>query len=184
MLNEPAFEPTQMWWITLSASPPWVREPAGANIFVESFSPGTREPQTLQNQVCQSVPGPGRSHPARSRQFRCASARRISPRVFVPTSISIRVAHPTPTMSIVFIAGVLGLAPTPVRIPVASDAHTMLAVQIATFVNARNESGSRRARVMRARVTASQCSRYCGRQKRDMYSAAHARLHCSHSFNC
>ena len=32
-------------------------EPAGANILVASFSPGTGEPQTLQNQVCQSVPG-------------------------------------------------------------------------------------------------------------------------------
>jgi hypothetical protein len=32
-------------------------EPAGTNILVGSFSPGTREPQTLQNQVCQSVFG-------------------------------------------------------------------------------------------------------------------------------
>jgi hypothetical protein len=32
-------------------------EPAGANIRVASFSPGKGEPQTLQNQVCQFVPG-------------------------------------------------------------------------------------------------------------------------------
>ena len=46
-----------MWWMTLSASPPWVMEPAGTNILVASFSPGTVEPQTLQNQVCQSAFG-------------------------------------------------------------------------------------------------------------------------------
>ena len=32
-------------------------EPAGMNIRVGSFSPGTGEPQMLQNQVCQSVSG-------------------------------------------------------------------------------------------------------------------------------
>jgi len=46
-----------MWWMTLSSSPPWVRDPAGTNILVASFLPGTGEPQTVQNQVCQSVPG-------------------------------------------------------------------------------------------------------------------------------
>jgi hypothetical protein len=32
-------------------------EPAGTNFLLASFSPGTGEPQTLQNHVCQSVPG-------------------------------------------------------------------------------------------------------------------------------
>jgi hypothetical protein len=43
--------------MTLSASPPVVNEPAGTNILVGSFSPGTGAPQTLQNHFCQSASG-------------------------------------------------------------------------------------------------------------------------------
>jgi len=49
--SQTAFDPTQTWCATLSASPPSVRVPAGTNIFAGSFWPGTGEPQILQNQV-------------------------------------------------------------------------------------------------------------------------------------
>jgi len=91
------------------------------------------------------------------------NARRVSSQVFVSTSIPIRVAYPTPFMSIVFVAGVLGLTPTLVRISVASYAHTMLAIQIAAFVHASYESGSRGSRVTRGRITPCQYPRYGGR---------------------
>ena len=55
--SQTAFEPTQMWWITRSASPPCEMEPAGTKTLAGSFSPGTREPQTLQNHVCHRVSG-------------------------------------------------------------------------------------------------------------------------------
>ena len=43
--------------MTFSESAPSVRHPAGANIVLASFSPGTGEPQVRQNHLCQSVPG-------------------------------------------------------------------------------------------------------------------------------
>ena len=90
----------------------------------------------------------------------------FSSAVFEAASIAVRVANPMPVMSIVFIVGVFGPAPTPVRIPVAGDAHTMVAIQIATFVDAGYESSSGRG-VMRGRVTRRQGARYGGREKHD-----------------
>ena len=77
----------------------------------------------------------------------------VSSEVFVPTSIRIGVAYPTPVMSIVLVVGVLGAAPTPVGISVASNAHTMVAIQIATLVNASHQGGSGSSGVMRGRIT-------------------------------
>ena len=92
---------------------------------------------------------------------------RVSSAIFEAASIAIRVANPMPVMAIVFIVGVLGPAPTPVRIPVAGDAHTMVAIQIATFVDAGYESRSGLG-VTRGRVTPRQCPRDGGREKHDL----------------
>jgi hypothetical protein len=57
--SQTAFEPTQMWWATLSASPPATREPAGANILFESFAPGTGDPLIRQNHDDRDAVAPG-----------------------------------------------------------------------------------------------------------------------------
>jgi hypothetical protein len=101
---------------------------------------------------CRMIDNPAKRRPQRHQVITGAQrtdSRRVSSPVFETTSIAIRIANPMPVMSIVFVAGVLGLAPTPVRIPVARNAHTMVAIEIATFVDASYESSSRRAGVMR-----------------------------------
>jgi len=56
------------------------------------------------------------------------NVRRVLPEVLVPAPIAIGVAHPMPFMSIVVIAGILRLTPTPVCISIAGNAHAMLAL--------------------------------------------------------
>ena len=46
-----------MWCATLSIPPPCTIDPAGTNIVAASFSPGTGDPHTLQNDICQSAFG-------------------------------------------------------------------------------------------------------------------------------
>lgn len=57
MTSQDAFDPTQMWCTTFSDSVPVDSAPAGTNIVLGEFTPGTGEPQTRQNAHSQSPSG-------------------------------------------------------------------------------------------------------------------------------
>lgn len=63
MTSQDAFDPTQMWCTTFIDSVPVDSAPAGTNIVLGEFTPGTGEPQTRQNAHSQSPSGFQRFEP-------------------------------------------------------------------------------------------------------------------------